>query len=419
VFRIGAVGRPLLVHVLHQRKDHRLPLSRSALVVGGLSLLFANLVLVADPNKLVSRIRETWFDSVLKWAPRDPGPDSPIVVDIGRDALAAFGEWPWPRERLAQLINNIADGKPKALAVDILFPPRSTPADDEPLSHAISRVPTVLGVVLDPEPSIPNSIPSSIAVTGDVRVPSMLVMRGAVLPSSLLSAKSRGLGVLSLPAPEGEPVRTVPLLAAAGGAVLPGLSVEAARVGLGDGTIIASALPQTLRIGNIRIPLLSDALMRLHFVGPENRKARTIAADALMNGQIDPSHFRGKWVFLGASAPEAGGLRLTAVDPFLPSVQIHAEALDQILARHIPLREHWMTWAEAAAAMILGVLAVGAVVSFPPGLAAFLILMACSLMMGAAIVISKTLIWLMDPIMPSIAIIFAGQSAVLAQFASV
>jgi adenylate cyclase len=101
-----------------------LSLSRSALVVGGLSLLIANLVLVTDPDQFVSRIRETWFDSVLKWSPRDPGPDSPIVIDIGRDALAEFGEWPWSRERLAKLINKIADGKPKAMAVDILFPPR-------------------------------------------------------------------------------------------------------------------------------------------------------------------------------------------------------------------------------------------------------------------------------------------------------
>jgi len=92
----------------------------------------------------------------------------------------------------------------------------------------------------------------------------MLVMNGAVLPAPLLSTRSQGLGILSLPSPEGEPVRTVPLLAAAGGTVLPGLSVEAARVGLGDGTIVASAFPQTLRIGNLRIPLLSDALMRIH-----------------------------------------------------------------------------------------------------------------------------------------------------------
>ena len=123
-------------------------------MVGGLSLLFANFVLVTDPDKLVSRIRELWFDSVLKWTPRDPGPDSPIVIDIGRNALAKFGTWPWPRERLAQLINRIADGKPKVMAVDILLPPREPPADDELLARAISRIPTVLGAFLDPEPGI-------------------------------------------------------------------------------------------------------------------------------------------------------------------------------------------------------------------------------------------------------------------------
>jgi adenylate cyclase len=364
----------------------------------------------------VSNIRELWFDRVLEWIPRDPGPDSPIVVDLGRDALAKYGQWPWPRAQLARLLNKIADGKPKAIAIDILLPPRGPPEEDILLAQAISRAPTVLGAVLDPEPANPSSLPSSIAVMGNVQVPNILLMNGVVPPAPVLTAKSQGLGILSLPAPEGEPVRAVPLLAAAAGTVLAGLSIETARIGLGGGTIIASAPPQILRISNLEIPLLSDALMRIHFVNLKNRRARIVAADALMDGRIDPSQLHGKWVFLGASAPEAGGLRLTAVDPFLPSVQIHAEALDQILTRHIPLRDHWMAWVEASVAITLGCLAILAVVTLPPGLATLLILAGCCLVFAAAIEITRSLLWLMDPVTPTAAVLVAAQGAALAHF---
>jgi adenylate cyclase len=98
---------------------------------------------------------------------------------------------------------------------------------------------------------------------------------------------------------------------------------------------------------------------------------------------------------------------------------VHAEALDQLLTKHIPLREHWMTWVEAAVAMILGLFAIVAVVTFPPGSAALLIFVGCLSIIGVAIVISNSLIWLIDPIVPSIAIVVAAQSAALIQFALV
>jgi CHASE2 domain-containing sensor protein len=45
-----------------------------------------------------------------------------VVVDIDDVSLSAVGQWPWPRYRIASLIDRIAAQKPAAIALDILFP---------------------------------------------------------------------------------------------------------------------------------------------------------------------------------------------------------------------------------------------------------------------------------------------------------
>src|SRR5205085_8726947 len=149
--------------------------------------------------------------------------------------------------QLAALVDKIAAAKPKVLAIDILLAPREgDDAQDERLVQAIGRVPTVLAVVLDPTPGVGLPGSSSVAVTGDVKVPDLIATPGVVLPAPALAEKAQGLGVVSLPTPEGEPVRAVPLIAGGAGAVFAGLAAEALRVAAGAAAIIAAAPPQML-----------------------------------------------------------------------------------------------------------------------------------------------------------------------------
>jgi len=346
-----------------------------------------------------------------------PASDAVMVVDIGRDALASYGPWPWPRDQLAALVDKIAAAKPKVLAIDILLAPREgDDAQDERLVQAIGRVPTVLAVVLDPTPGVGLPGSSSVAVTGDVKVPDLIATPGVVLPAPALAEKAQGLGVVSLPTPEGEPVRAVPLIAGGAGAVFAGLAAEALRVAAGAAAIIAAAPPQMLRIGELAVPLPSDGLMRLHFADEADRKARTIAAESLMAGSDNSARLAGKIVFLGASAPEAGGLRLTAADPFMASVEIEAEAAEQMLARHIPLRAGEMDQLEIAAGAALGLLGIIAVIYLSPGAAAVTVLAIVLAWIAAAAGLTIKALWLTDPATPVIIALFAVQGAGLTQF---
>jgi adenylate cyclase len=388
---------------------------RLVVLAGGLCLLAAGLFMTADPGQSVRNLREAAFDYLLAWSPRAETSSEVVVVDIDRDALATIGPWPWPRERLAQLVDRIADAKPKVLAIDILLAGRG-PADSEPavkrLAEAIARVPTVLALVLDPTAN-PSTAPATpIAVSGDVKVPEVMVEAGVATPDPPLRAKSQGVGVISLP----EPVRAVPLLAGGADTLFAGLAVEALRVAAGGGALIATAPPQTLRIGEHTVPLPADGLMRLHFTDEQHRKARIMPASAVMQSGADLSRLADKIVFLGASAPEAGGLRRTAISGFTPSVEIQAEAAEQMLAGHVPQRAPWMWRAEAAAGIILGVCAILFVVAWPPGRALLAILSLSIIWLGLALGLSLKALWLTDPLAPVIAALFAAQGAGLTQF---
>ncbi len=394
---------------------------RPVALAGGLCLLMAVAFVVADPGRMVTGLRESIFDRLLATSPRPQTGSAVTVVDIDRDTLATFGSWPWPRDKLALLVDKIAEANPRTISINILLPAREPPfpdPQDAQLATALARRPSVLAVVLDPKPGRSANISSPVAVAGAVHVPDLLVTEGVVLPAPTLAANAKGLGVISLPASEGEPVRAVALLAGGGDTLFAGLAAETVRVASGGGTIIAAASPQALRIGDQFLPLQRDGLLRLHFATAADRKSQTVSAGLILAGGADPAMLEGKIIFLGASAPEAGGLRLTAVDPFMPTVEIEAEATRQILMNHVPQRLGTALWLEAAAGAVLGALNILAIVVLSPAGAIVAGLSLLLTWIALAVGLSMKALWLVDPAGPVIVGLFAAQGAGLAQFAS-
>ena len=129
---LGREGRPVLV---------------------GLALLLVLLAVWAfSPSAARHTLRERALDLLLPLLSRQSaGTPEVVVVDIDRAALARFGPWPWPRQRMAELVAAAAAGHPTVLAIDILFagPDRFSADGDAALARALSAVPSVLGFVLE------------------------------------------------------------------------------------------------------------------------------------------------------------------------------------------------------------------------------------------------------------------------------
>src|SRR5260370_13176729 len=93
-------------------------------------LLFALVGLrIWDPLPL-EELRLRTFDTYQKLAPRPLMPSPPaVVLDIDEQSLSAFGQWPWPRTLVADLITRLTKLGAAAIAFDIIFaePDRLSP----------------------------------------------------------------------------------------------------------------------------------------------------------------------------------------------------------------------------------------------------------------------------------------------------
>ena len=75
-----------------------------------------------------------------------------VIVDIDEESLAAYGQWPWPRTRIAQLVDAITNAGAAAIAFDIMFPEpdRMSPKEymatlsgiDAPVRDALLKMPS-------------------------------------------------------------------------------------------------------------------------------------------------------------------------------------------------------------------------------------------------------------------------------------
>src|SRR5215467_13188273 len=133
----------------------------------------AILLRYADPF-FVRALRLIAFDNFQRLDPAPYDPNLPIrVVDIDEKSLAMFGQWPWPRTTVRDLLLGLTSKGAAAVAFDVLFaepdrtsieaivkqlPPREAsaviaatagqPSNDELFAAALKDTPSVLSIVL-------------------------------------------------------------------------------------------------------------------------------------------------------------------------------------------------------------------------------------------------------------------------------
>jgi adenylate cyclase len=377
-------------------------------------------------------LRDRAFDIELacdQWL-RKPAPSDRkvIVVDIDRRSIDTLGDWPWPRDTMARLVEAIAGGRPAAIAIDILLaePDDRSPAalarrlgsvtgraeisalaeglpdGDERLARAIGTVPVALGLVLDPDRS--GLLPGATVVSrGPLPFDDLWQATGAVGPTESLAAAASGVGALSLPGSADGAIRQVPVFVAAGGVLMPGLAAEALRLAEGALSYRIEADPPRLAVGNLQLALAHDALLRLLPAAPWRRAARTLSAVDILQGPAADGRLAGAIVLLGGSAPQLGGLRKTPADPLTPSVQIQADAVEQMASGRVPRTLAIEPLLQPLAVLMIGALALVLGAALPPATGSAILTAAIALLWIAAIAAIGLADRLVDPLTPSIA----------------
>lgn len=425
-----------------------------ALSVAVISAITA--IVLADPGPLRAA-RNIVFDGLQRWEPRKAALDVPVrIVDIDNDSLAEIGQWPWPRTVLARLVRNLADAGAAAIVFDIVFAEadRTTPSEalrnwqagpeaaevlsrlpdhDAAFAEAIAEAPVVLGVAFGSgkEKARKPLVLSGIAFGGDDPRESLAEYDSVTANLDILEHAAAGIGSFNFLSDGDGVVRRVPLFVTMDGDIYPSLVAEALRVARGAGSHIikstganreidAGGPPAiaSVKIADVVIPTDASGAMRL-YMAPRDPD-RFIPVREVLDGSADPDRLAGHIVLIGTSAAGLFDLRFSPLGQPLPGVELHAQALEQVISeyvierqpelrevagRQIIVRPDWAQGAETMIMLALSLCLIAAILAFGAIVSAIAGLTAIATANAGAVWAFRAEGWLFDPVTPSIGVL--------------
>jgi len=311
-------------------------------------------LLWAEPP-VVLGLRNALFDAYQRIFPRERRTAPAVIVAIDESALERYGQWPWPRTRVARLIEQIAATHPAAIGVDLLFPEpdrfspaavarevqelspgvarrlRTLPSNDTVLADAIRGRPVVLGVAgiesRDARfPRPPTSPP--VRIVGDPPL-ALRYFPGHLQSLEEIDQAAAGRGLLSVD-PESNVIRRALAIARVGDVLTPSLSVEMLRVATGSTLQIErhGRDEVDIRVAGVAIPTRTDGSFWIWY-GPHDAD-RFVSAAQVLSGELDPETLAQRLVLLGVTGIGLLDYQSTPLGDRVPGVEIHAQILEQI-----------------------------------------------------------------------------------------
>ena len=342
-----------------------------ALTVLGIAV-FARLV---DPG-LLSTLRNDVFDVYQEWRPR-PDMASPVrIIDIDDRTLARIGAWPWPRSRIADLVTRLSDMGAAVIALDLMFsqpdPTASLAApgtEDATLARAIRAAGTVVTGFAETSQDLDSILPAAkagLATLGDDPHPFLVPIAGAVANLAAFDTAAEGTGLLSVIPDRDGLVRAMALLVSHRGEIRPAFAAEVLRVAQAAPSYIVRARGASrtvgigsqsgisdIRIGAVAVPTDPEGRLVMHFARPD--AARVIPAWAVLEGRVPDAALQNAIAIVGGSAAGLANPRPTPVTTSMSQAEMHAQAIDQILAASWLRRPDWAVAAEVVFIFVLGI----------------------------------------------------------------
>ncbi|HET9470864.1 MAG TPA: CHASE2 domain-containing protein, partial [Usitatibacter sp.] len=344
------------------------------------------LFIVASPPS-AERLRNVVFDAMQRAFPLERRSAPAAIVAIDEEALRRYGQWPWPRTRVAELVERIAEAHPAAIAFDFFFaepdrlspeavaaslaplPPEAEralaalPSNDARFAAALRGRPAVLGIVAEdaPDARFPHPPRAAPMVLAGGLEPALGEFGGHLGNIPAIDAAARGRGLLNTGPPD-QVVRELPIVARVQGVLVPTLAIEALRVASGSAMRLEPAPGGLLRlrVAGVAVPMQADGGAWLRF-SPHDA-ARFVSAADVLAGRFDHERLEGKVVMIGVAGAGLIDMKTTPLGEMVPGIEIHAQLVENVFDGVSLLRPSWAPWAEAA---LLLALAATIVAAFP------------------------------------------------------
>jgi len=394
-----------------------------------LSLLIVLLVVVFNrASDLIPSLERKAYDLGVRATSREPAKNVSIIA-IDDESLDKIGRWPWSREVLAKMTDQLAAAKAKVVANTILLSEpqidpgyqyivkllelaqksaaeaapgaeqaaASPPAGAEPagalvallkeaeqalntdrkLAESYAKAANVVQPMLftlgEPrgrpdKPLPPFALKNAISAKGGgeaLAFPTSAVR----LPIDAIGATAAGLGHLNAYPDVDGGIRTEPLAVQYFDQVFPSMSmmIAARSLNLGPADIRVQA-GESVSLGKLRIG--TDPLLQMYtyfYKDRDNRSAFSVDSFYdVASGKIPTAKYADRIVLIGPTAAGLGSTSVTPVSPAMPGVLTLAHSVSSILQEHFFVAPPWAHWAE----LVLLLLVAAYLVALLPRLAA-------------------------------------------------
>ena len=345
------------------------------ILLAGFLLTLFMAALCLWPPPLTVFLEGKIYDSFLRSASRHPLTGSVTLVDLDEASLERLGQWPWPRYRVARLLERIREGGATAVGLDMVFaepdrtsleplsgeirrdfgvriglagiPPEAMDTD-RTLAEALAGGPFVLGYQFDfdarrGESCVLHPLRAAVRSYGQTEGAAGLFDAPGVVCNLPILARAAGSSAFFnvTPDPDGG-LRRVPLVIRHRGLLYPSLALAVFLRARGGDTVLETGPEgvEALRLEGRSIPLDRRGNLLVNFRGGRHTFPHVPAA-AILDGTADPDALKGQMVILGTTATGLHEIRTTPLEASQPGAEIHATVLDNLLAGDPIAQPRW------------------------------------------------------------------------------
>jgi adenylate cyclase len=324
-----------------------------------------------------------------------------VILDIDEKSLkereqGGEGRWPWPRDRLALLVDKLFDKyQIEVLGFDIVFAERDETSGARVLERLAGKelrgVPQfqnaftrlrpqldydaifasklrdrkiVLGYTFNTEPEKKGLLPAPVFTEADLsghKISAEESRAGYAGNIEILQKNAASAGHFN-PANDVDGVlRKVPLVIPHAGKYYEALSLAVVRSYLGMPPVKVvfadyaggDAALEEISVGGLKIPVDNRARALIPYRGGRNSFKYVSAADVI-NDRVPVAELRGKLVLMGTSAPALLDLRVTPVEAVYPGVEAHANLVAGMLDEKLKREPAYAEGAQLMVVVLLG-----------------------------------------------------------------
>lgn len=357
------------------------------------SLIIVQLYIFQFP--LVRQINLRIYDELLKHSTYSPPSQGIAIVDIDEKSLQTLGQWPWPRYRLAQLLERLDEIGAAAVGLDVLLaePDRTSPEriqgslrddlglavtfeglpralsdNDAYFAEVLAKKPVVLGTKLDytrETPPLPgqqeHGLSSIVMAKADAISPQETIFKAKGLISPLpIFVENASLGMIDVAPDMDGVIRAVPLVSMVGDTLYANLglrtllrAIESRQLLLrGDGYGLQEVHIRDL---GVSVPVSPSGMAYIPFKGGARTYSYYSAVDVL-EGKVGLEELSDRIVFIGSSAAGLLDMRATPYTSVYPGVEVHATTVDAVLNQEFICVPAWTPAAQLSAIIATGLL---------------------------------------------------------------